>query len=223
MQKRDWVKVIGFPVLTVTEAPGEITVSQSRFLSTGDVKPEEDEHTWWVPLALSEESYTSSAEKIKALTVKETTIRNLNTNFYKLNHGQTGFFRVNYPAERLQKLGDATDKLSVADRIGLISDAAAMALAGYSSTEGLLGYITKLKEERSYFVWAAITEQLGKLRSLFGDISPEIKEGLRKLTLGLVSPLVQELGWDFKDGEDFHTARLRALLISTAGAVGHAG
>lgn len=208
-------------MLTVTEGEGEITVTQSRFLSTGDVKPEEDTHTWWVPLALSEESYTSSAVQTKALTVKSTTIKGLNTDFYKLNYGTTGFFRVNYPAERLAKLGDARAKLSVSDRVGLVSDAAAMAFAGYGSTAGLLGFISKLKDERSYLVWASITEQLGKLRSLFSNGFPEIKEGLRKLTLELVSPMVKELGWEFAKGEDFLTARLRALLLSTAGAVGH--
>lgn len=218
---RDWVKVIGFPVLTVTEAPGEITVTQSRFLSTGDVKPEEDTHTWWVPLMLSQESYKADAEQTRALTVKSTTITGLNTDFYKLNHGQTGFFRVNYPASRLSLLGDARAKLSVSDRIGLISDAAAMAHAGYSSTAGLLSFIAKLRDEKSYLVWAAMTEHLGNLRSLFSGKSDAIKEGLRKLTLELVSPMVAELGWQFKTGEDFLTARLRALLISTAGAVGH--
>lgn len=50
-----------------------------------------------------------------------------------------------------------------------------------------------------------------------------MKEGIRKLTLELVSPLSKSLGWDYKSDEDFLTGRLRALLISTAGSNGHEG
>lgn len=42
----NWINKIGFPVLTVTEEPGKITVKQNRYLETGDVKPEEDETLW---------------------------------------------------------------------------------------------------------------------------------------------------------------------------------
>lgn len=42
-----WTLKIGFPVLTVKEvAGGKIEVRQDRFLSTGDVKPEENETIW---------------------------------------------------------------------------------------------------------------------------------------------------------------------------------
>ncbi|KAF8246649.1 hypothetical protein K440DRAFT_655076 [Wilcoxina mikolae CBS 423.85] len=220
---RNWIKTIGFPVLTITEQLGQITVRQNRFLSTGDVKPEEDTTTWWVPIMLNEEAYTASSEKVAALTTKETTVKNLDTKHYKLNYGQNGFYRVNYPAERLTKLGEIRGKLSVSDRVGLIADAAAMAFSGLGTTAGLLGFLDALKDEQSYLVWAGITEQLGKLRSLFAESSPEIKDGIKKFTLDLVSPTVERIGWEFQPGEDFLTGRLRALLISTAGTVGHKG
>ena len=39
----NWVLKIGYPVVTVEEKADSIVVRQNRFLSTGDVKPEEDE------------------------------------------------------------------------------------------------------------------------------------------------------------------------------------
>ena len=57
-----WVQKIGFPMLTVAEEPGQISVKQSRFLSTGDVKPEEDETVWWVPLGLQGKSGTQEVQ-----------------------------------------------------------------------------------------------------------------------------------------------------------------
>jgi aminopeptidase N len=47
-----WISNIGYPVLTVSERPGQISVKQARFLFTGDVKPEDDTTTWWLPLGL---------------------------------------------------------------------------------------------------------------------------------------------------------------------------
>lgn len=219
--QRNWIKTIGFPVLTVTEEPGQIAVKQNRFLSTGDVKPEEDTTTWWIPIFLNEEAYTSSAEKVAALTAKESTIKNLDTTHYKINCGQNGFYRVNYPSSRLTQLGEDRHKLSVSDRIGLIADAAAMAFSGLGTTAGLLSFLHALSDEQSYLVWAEIISQLGKLRSLFAESSPSIRDGLKRFTLDLVSPTVEKVGWEFAEGEDFLTGRLRALIISTAGTCGH--
>lgn len=170
---------------------------------------------------LTEQSYNANATQIKALTTKETTIRGLDTGYYKLNNGQNGFYRVNYPAERLAKLGEVRGQLSVSDRVGLIADAAAMAISGMGTTTGLLSFLAGLKGEDSYLVWAELWEQLGKMTSVFTEVSPEIRDGLKKLGLGLVAPCVEKIGWEFKPGEDFLTGRLRSLLISAAGSVDH--
>ncbi|KAF8468306.1 peptidase family M1-domain-containing protein [Kalaharituber pfeilii] len=220
---KNWIKAIGFPVLTVTEKPGELHIKQSRFLSTGDVKPLEDETTWWVPLMLTKQSLTATADDASSLSTKEATLHGIDTAHYKLNDGQNGFYRVNYPPERLSKLGEVRKSLSVADRVGLIADAAAMALSGLGSTTGLLSFLTELKDEESYLVWAEVVEQLGKLRSVFAASSVEIEEGLKTFTLNLVTPAAEKIGWEFQPGEDFLTGRLRALLISTAGGAGHNG
>ena len=133
-------------MLTVAEEPGQIGVRQSRFLSTGDVKPEEDETIWWIPLGLKTDSKSRSGSA-EALTTKEETIRDVDESFYKLNSDLTGFYRTNYPAARLTKLGAASGKLSVQDRIGLVGDAAALAVSGDSTTAGLLALCTEFKGE----------------------------------------------------------------------------
>lgn len=56
-----WIRKIGYPVLTVAEEPGQIGVRQSRFLQTGDVKAEEDETLWWVPLGLKTDPEATGA------------------------------------------------------------------------------------------------------------------------------------------------------------------
>lgn len=145
-----WIRKIGFPVLTVAEEPGQIGVRQSRFLSTGDLKSEEDDTLWWIPLGLKTDPKDTEGAASKALTTKEETLRNIDERFYKLNADQVGFYRTNYPPARLVKLGAEREKLSVEDRIGLIGDASALSIAGESTTAGLLALCAEFKDESNY-------------------------------------------------------------------------
>ena len=144
-----WIRKIGFPVLTVAEEPGQIGVRQTRFLSTGDVKPEEDETLWWIPLGLKTGQKASDIAS-QALTTKEETIRHVDDTFYKLNSDQTGFYRTNYPPARLVQLGNSKQQLSIQDRIGLVGDASALAIAGDCTTAALLALCAAFKDETEY-------------------------------------------------------------------------
>jgi aminopeptidase N len=144
-----WIRKIGFPVVTVAEEPGQITIEQSRFLITGDVKADEDTTTWWIPLGLKTAAKPTEASST-ALTAKNDTIRNIDESFYKLNADQTGFYRTNYPPERLAKLGKARAQLSSEDKIGLVGDAAALAQSGSGTTAAFLALIEGFGDEKDY-------------------------------------------------------------------------
>jgi aminopeptidase N len=147
----DWIKKIGFPVVTVAEEPGQISLKQTRFLSTGDVKAEEDETVWWIPLGLKTNPKSTTAEEASAtLTTREDTLRNINTDFYLINTNQTGFYCVNYPAERLAKLGAVSQQLTLEDKVGLIGDAVTLAISGQGSSAGFLALVEGLKEETNH-------------------------------------------------------------------------
>lgn len=217
-----WVRKIGFPVVTVTEKSGEIGLQQQRFLLAGNVKPEEDQTTWWIPLGLHSGDSASSASvhKTAALTKKEDVVSNINGSFYQINKNLTGFYRTNYPADRLKKLGEERHQLTVEDKIGLIGDAYANAIAGYGSTAGLLALVERFSDESDYLVWSQILTNIGNVRSVFSG-SEDVSEALRKYHLKLVTPAVEQVGWDFKEGESFLVGQLRASLILSAGVVGH--
>ncbi|KAF2432236.1 hypothetical protein EJ08DRAFT_585779 [Tothia fuscella] len=227
-----WIRRIGFPVVTLAEEPGQIGARQSRFLLTGDVKPEEDETTWWIPLGLKSGAANSEA-KTTALTEKHETIRDIDESFYKINTDQTGFYRTNYPPARLTKLGEARAQLSTEDRIGLVGDAAALAQSGDGTTAAFLALIELFKDESEYLqvnssltnivsVWQQIITALGNVRSIFSEDS-EISAGLKNFALKLVTPATDKVGWKFAHEEDLLTGQLRALLISNAGLSGHKG
>ncbi|KAK0624250.1 peptidase family M1-domain-containing protein [Immersiella caudata] len=214
-----WIEKIGFPVIEVTEKGQEIALKQSRFLRTGDVKAEDDQTTWWVPLSLKGKTGSQGIESL-ALTTKESTVSGVNNDFYLLNANATGFYRVNYPESRLKALGTQLDRLSTEDKIFITSTAADLAFAGYSTTAAFLNFVQGLKNETHYRVLSQALDNLGVLKSIFGD-DEEVKSGLQKLILETIDKALENLGWDAKPGEDFNTGLLRKRLLVSAIANGH--
>ncbi|KAG7109061.1 Alanine/arginine aminopeptidase like protein [Verticillium longisporum] len=176
-----WISKIGHPVLTVAEQPNQISIKQSRFLSTGDVKPE----------------------------------------FYKLNSGASGFYRVNYPPERLLQLGKQLDRLSIEDKIAIIGSAGDLAFSGNGTTAALLSFIQGFSKEDNYLVWSQVLDSIASVKSVFGE-DEVIKKGLEAFTLKLIDEAVSKVGWDYPEGESYLTGLLRKRLILTAGVNGHA-
>ncbi|KAK9450798.1 peptidase family M1-domain-containing protein [Limtongia smithiae] len=218
----DWITKIGFPVVTVTETPAGISLRQDRFISAGDVKPEENETSWWIPLGIYTDGESASAYAgVSSFASRETVLGGLGPkDFYKLNRNQTGVYRVNYPPDRLAKLGKAVDKLSVSDKVGLMADASAMALAGLGATSGILSFMCGLKEEQSFIVWSSMAELLDTMRSVWFEQPAAIRAGLNAMVRDITGPNVERLGWEFAEGEDFLTVQLRSLMIGLAGGAG---
>lgn len=214
-----WILKIGFPVVTVAEEPGQISVKQSRFLTSGEVKPEEDQTTWWIPMGMKTGSQATEAKR-DAFTEKSDTYRDIDTSFYKINSDQTGFYRTNLPPQRLVELSKSLDKLSVPDKIGLIADSGAMAVAGGGTTAAVLSFLEGFAPEQNYLVWSEVISTLGKIRSTFSS-DEQVAEGLRKFTLKLVSDATNKIGWEFAPADNYLTGQLRALLLQSAGLAGH--
>ncbi|TGO86933.1 hypothetical protein BPOR_0265g00040 [Botrytis porri] len=214
-----WITKIGHPVLTVKEEPGQISIEQSRYLSTGDVKPEDDETTWWVPLDFQGKVGAKRAQQI-AFEQKEDVVRDVDDSFYKINTDTAGFYRVNYPPSRLAKLGSQLDRLSLTDKIGLIADAGALAISGQAGTPAFLSLVQGLANESNHFVWSKILGPIGTIKSVFSD-DDAVSTGLKAFLLKLVSPAVEKIGWEQPVDEDFLKSQLRPQLILSAGLNGH--
>lgn len=215
----DWVKKIGYPVLTVAEEPGQITVKQSRFLSTGDAKPEEDETTWWVPLGLQGKTGSQEVQTV-ALTTKEDTIRQVDDDFYKLNDNGTGFYRTNYPPARLGKLGSQLDRLTTEDKVSIVGSATDLAFSGYGTTPALLSFLEGFGKETNRFVWSRALDSIDSVKAIFGE-DDTIKAGLERFTLKLIDGAVETIGWEYPENEDYSTMLLRKRLLLSAVANGH--
>lgn len=98
----------------------------------------------------------------------------MNETFYKLNSDQIGFYRTNYPPARLELLGKERHKLSVEDKIGLVADAAALAVAGQGTTAGFLVLVEKFRDEKN-------KAYVGHIASELEILTVELVSGLRSL------------------------------------------
>jgi len=219
----NWTLKIGFPVISVEElGDGKVKVTQNRFLATGDVKPEEDETIWYVPLEVK--TISSSGESTvdhKAVLNERSSTLDLGdaSESFKLNAETVGVYRVSYSPERLAKLGKSAKHLSVEDRVGLVSDAATLARAGYAKTSGSLNLIAELgKAEDEFLPWSQISGALSKLVLAWWEQPEDVRKAINKLRLDLFKPVVDRMGYEHGKDDAPDVKELRELVISTVAA-----
>ncbi|RDA84820.1 hypothetical protein CP532_3164 [Ophiocordyceps camponoti-leonardi (nom. inval.)] len=210
-----WIGRVGHPVLTVAEEPGQVTVKQSRFLSTGDAGPDDDSTTWWVPLGFEGRKGQTGVVPGLALKAKSETLRDVDEDFYQFNSGATGFYRVNYPPERLARLSTQLDRLSAGDRIAIIGSTADLAFSGDGTTASLLTLILGFRSETHPLVWTQLLDSLGSLRSIFGG-DAELRRGINEFERQLIGGMVQKVGWEAAPEEGYLDGMVRKYLIVAA-------
>ncbi|CAI4053076.1 hypothetical protein SUVZ_15G2010 [Saccharomyces uvarum] len=212
-----WTKSIGFPVVSIKEENGKITLTQNRYLSTGDVKDEEDTTIYPVLLALKDKT---GIDNSLVLNKRSTTFEVQNQDFFKLNGDQSCIFITSYSDERWTKLSTQAHLLSVEDRVGLVADAKALSASGYTSTTNFLNLISNWKDENSFVVWEQIINSLSALKSTWVFEPENVLNALDKFTLKLVSKKLSELGWNISEDDTFATQRLKVTLFNAACASG---
>ncbi|KAG0173479.1 hypothetical protein DFQ28_007122 [Apophysomyces sp. BC1034] len=215
-----WTQRVGYPILTVTQSdPHSITVTQSRYLSTGDLTAEEDSTIWWTPLSI----LTSDKVEPHTLTEKTQTFPISQGSLFKLNAGQTAVYRVNYPIEVIRKLAGELKKgkegllANTADRVGLLADAGNLCVSGAQSTTAFLELAQAFTEEDNYFVWSQLSNHLSKILGAWSGQPQSTRDKLKSLRLQLFAPLAHKLGWESHASDDYLTNLLRVLALSNAG------
>ncbi|ODV83652.1 hypothetical protein CANARDRAFT_202874 [[Candida] arabinofermentans NRRL YB-2248] len=211
-----WTTQVGYPLVTVNEVKdSKITVEQHRYLTTGDVKPEDDTAIYPIFLGLKTDKGLD-----ESIVFNERAIDLPYEDFFKINGNSNGVYRVCYEPERWQKLGSSASKLSVEDRIGLVADAGALSVSGYSKTTNLLSLVSGWKTETSFFVWDEIITRISSLRAAWLFEDEKTRNALKSLTGNLVSERCHSSGWIFDKDENFLDQRLKALLFGAAASSG---
>lgn len=211
-----WTTTVGYPLLTVNELrpKGEIVVSQARFLQNGNSDHEVGPYP--VTILLQEPNGIT----IYPLTGRSTTIPT-NIFKYKLNAGQSGFYRVSYPLSRLHKFGVqfAGDYLSVEDKVGIIADLGAEVLSGSSSRSArvadFLDFTLRVKDHvDSLYVWREILAQLSRIRAALLFEGNRIHDILKFVRYELLSKFVTTAVVEVDGKASSEQILLKALIFS---------
>ncbi|KAG5438595.1 hypothetical protein PCANB_002701 [Pneumocystis canis] len=226
---RYWTKNVGYPVITVTEIDDYVNVRQNRFLASGDVKPEDDQTIYWVPLMLktmtNDDKIIIDTHLITEQREINIPMSNVKKGFYKINSEYSGIYRTLYSSEQLKRLGCLSmsnpEFLTVEDRTGLIADVGALAESGYCKTSELLTLVSGWSNEKNYVVWNEMISRIEDLEAAFIFETNEIKQGLKLFKKKLTFNKVKEVGWDFSADNGHIDRQFKSLLFGAAGKAGN--
>ncbi len=223
-----WVKQMGYPFISVeieeNSSDTNVTLTQERFLYDHLLyEDKKDPTTWQIPVSIA----TSTGNKISLLmedSRKSATFNKVASSqqidWIKVNFGQTGFYRVNYPANHWSKIKDAVrnQQLSAVDRLGVQNDSYALVRAGHLPATEFLKLADSYKSERDSSVWGDLSSNLKGMENLIIDES--YLDNFQEFARGLFQGLVSHVGWQSRESEGHLDSILRTIALGQAGSYG---
>jgi puromycin-sensitive aminopeptidase len=210
-----WIWQPGFPLISaaVSDDGTSVELSQQRFLLNPQSATRPTEQMWVVPIHVSNGGTTTTV----LLDGMQTTVALTDPAAPVIvNAGGHGFYRVAYDATLRARLAGALGDMDTLERYSLVDDAWAATVAGNLSSVELLTFLEEFSNEREHAVWQAVVIALRGMSRLIDDETlPAFQHRVRKL----IQPTLAELGEPQADDSDL-TAKLRGLLVSTAGVLG---
>ncbi|HEV7868258.1 MAG TPA: M1 family aminopeptidase, partial [Chthoniobacteraceae bacterium] len=214
-----WTEQPGFPVVKLTEVSSRessaVEISQERFtLNQPDAKP----LLWPVPVTLGPAAAPLSANVILVQEARMPPVTIEPGLALKANVGDVGYYRVWYDEALFKRLRKAAPMMATADRLNLLNDAWAMALADRSSVSRYLDLLETMAEDNSYVIVEQAIDTLsfvGRLqRGQGGEAS------FQAWARAHLQPHLTRLTWEAKPGEKQLDAMLRSQLVRVLGQLG---
>jgi tricorn protease interacting factor F2/3 len=192
----------------------KVTLKQKRFLLEG---ASEGKQKWMIPISVRTPDTFSS--KLMTDGTMEFTLENVN-DWFKLNYGQKGFYRVKYGHAAVENLKSLIrdKKLENVDRWGIQNDMFALLLSGEETLKHYFDFIESYSEEDDYIVSVDIADSLYYSYLLCSNES--FVEEIAKHGRKHFKKMLNRLGWDTKPGEKHTDALLRGFAINVLGKLG---
>ena len=206
-----WTEQPGFPVVKVRrEADEKVRLTQERFTVNFKNAPPLQ---WKIPLTYS---VIGQAPATLLMTGKTDILQNIPADrSLKLNVKGAGNYRVEYDEPSWSLLLEALPKLSIEDRVNLLSDTWALAQADRAPISLFFGLVEKLPASTDIAEREQIVNVLDFINGLLVG-NPE-REKFQRYARSLLRRTFETLSWDPKQGEPPTTGNLRASLIEALG------
>ena len=206
-----WTTTSGYPILSVDIKNDHLEITQQRFVSNPLSPARGDATVWPVPLlakALDRAIITKKVNRIPYTSAEPP---------LKLNHNQSGFYRVDYShAMQLKQLAALDNRqLHSIDRMGLLSDSFEVTKGGYQSVGEYLDLLSHYSQEDSLSVWEIIASSIGTIRSVLSenDQDEKLRNYINVFIQSLVQTQLKRLTWDEIPGEPHLDTLLRPIII----------
>ena len=219
-----WVKQMGYPVLEVEADRGadnvQISLSQERFVydrPLGDEEPNPE--VWRVPVTVS----APGAVAVSTVMESKEALLTLPAarpaeDWYKVNAGQTGFYRVNYTGEDWQRLAPAVGarELPATDRLGIQNDAYALSRAGLLPITQFLELAGSYSGETDASVWSDLASNLRDIEQLIAG--EPVHPTYQRFGRELFGPAARRAGWTPRPEDGHLDSLLRSTVLGQSGS-----
>lgn len=205
-----WTSQAGFPLVRAEFNGKKLHLSQEPFLVNPLERKDVADVLW--PIALR--AGDNAPEILDTKTSEATVSKDSDT--LKLNHEQSGFYRVLYDEKHLAHLSKLVSegKLSPLDRLGILADSFEGAKAGYGNTVDALKLLENYEKEDNTVVWDVMVTNVSAIRNIMDDEA--LREAMKPYGRKLVSAQLSRLGWEAKDSDSHFDSLLRPTILSLA-------
>jgi tricorn protease interacting factor F2/3 len=138
-------------------------------------------------------------------------------NWFKVNYGQKGFYRVKYDQSARDALGVQVEEKTISnvDRWSIHHDLFALCISGQVSFREYLDFVRHYEDEDDYVVLSDIISSLNFFYILLSG--EQFWDEIKEFNHAFFNKVFARLGWDQAKEEKSTTALLRGQVISSLG------
>lgn len=215
---KSWIEQSGFPLVEVKRDRNQLILTQKRFSYLSN----ESEQSWIIPVIL-ETFGIGGAKTVPVLLDGRAATLDMgkDVNAYKVNSGQTGFYRVRYlEKDNLVELGKcaARRELSPTDRWGLQNDLYALALSRDIPIDEYLDFVSNYYSgEEAYLPLSSISSNLYHAYLI---MEGSRREKIASMGRSLFERVLSDIGYEPRQEERHNISILRDHMLWHAALLG---
>jgi tricorn protease interacting factor F2/3 len=206
-----WIEQPGFPIIEAERDEDHLILTQARFTYL----PHASKQEWMIPIGIKVFTRDGNARTLITLLDSKRAVIDLGHDVvgYKINEGQTGFYRVLYKdKENFKELGRrVSDKaLESEDRWGLQNDLYALVRRGDVFLDEYLDFLSNYSTEDAFLPLISIA---GNLYHAYLVQTGSTRNKIAAIGKSLFERVLKQIGYDPAPEEGHTTSILREPLI----------
>jgi len=209
-----WTEQPGFPIVKVRrDENGKVGLFQERFtVNYKHPLPLE----WKIPLTYA---VIGQQPGTKLMGTKNDELENIPADQpFKINVDGAGYYRAQYDPQAWDNLTGAIEKLTLADRVNLLSDTWALVEANRAPFSMFTALVKKLPRSPDMAQWDEVITVFDYINRLL--LGQPGRDKFQEYGRAVLRPVFDQLGWDPKTDEPVSAATLRGNLVGLLGEFG---